>query len=946
MKYKKVKEKTQEFCKDISKNKRLLNFILIMFMLGILVFGTWVRTQNLPILIDQTTGEYIPTALDPFYFLRITEMVYEHGGRLESDPMRCPSVHTGYVEEIFPEITVWTYKLANLFGDYSIQYIALLHPVMFFVLGIIVFFFLVWFLTGSKLAALLSSFFLTILPAYLYRSMAGFFDHESIGMFGFFLALLTLGIGLRYLENENKKKFIKTGLFGVIAGVAAGFLIAAWAGIAKIGFMIMPLSFLIVWFLKSKNPDKKILIHYLVFYILWSFFWIFSALLFKVNSSNIINAFVFSSNGIFCFFTLGFIIVDYFLILNLKKLKTIKDIDLKKYRIILSIFITVILGLILMSVAGKSIFDLLGQILGRITDPFGITGQRLGLTVAEQKQPYLKDWISQNGSIAFSLFIMGMLFLGIEISKAFRENKNKIIFYLAWVLLLSGIMLSSISAGSALMNGTSFLSKVFYLGSLLVFGIILLWLYFNSNFNIKSNLVILFLWMFFTLIAGRGAIRLFFVMAPFIALSMGFAFVKLWDYFKNAKDDVLKVILGIALIIMVVLSVIPFPYLTYKTPIPFSEKSFSLLVDEPMSFSFSKIVINSGKYTGPSANEQWQNSMAWVRENTPKGSIFAHWWDYGYWVQYLGERPTISDGGHCVGHWDHFVGRYILTTPYPETALSMMKAHNVSYLLIDQTEIGKYPAYSTIGSNDSWDRVSVINLMVSDEKNIRETSTGKTLIFQGVKGVEDDIHYQKNETQIFIPGATFSRLGSPNYKALIIGAFVDILEGENSSGIKQPEVVIGYNNQQIRIPMRYIYFQNKLYDFQEGLNMALLIIPSLIESEQGVRVNEFGAGIFLSERTVNSLVGELFLMNDAFGRYGEQLELVHIESNPIIKQLRAMGGDINEEFIFFRRGTEEGIHGPIKIYQANPNESIIAREEFLRTRGDFAEFDDLEFVRR
>ena len=40
--------------------------------------------------------------------------------------------------------------------------------------------------------------------------------------------------------------------------------------------------------------------------------------------------------------------------------------------------------------------------------------------------------------------------------------------------------------------------------------------------------------------------------------------------------------------------------------------------------------------------------------------------------------------------WDHLIGRYLLTTPNPETALSFMKAQNVSYLYDPKhTEIDK-----------------------------------------------------------------------------------------------------------------------------------------------------------------------------------------------------------------------------------------------------------------
>src|SRR5690606_26222141 len=91
------------------------------------------------------------------------------------------------------------------------------------------------------------------------------------------------------------------------------------------------------------------------------------------------------------------------------------------------------------------------------------------------------------------------------------------------------------------------------------------------------------------------------------------------------------------------------------------------------------------------------------------------WWDYGYWVQTIGERPTLTDGAHANEWWDYTTARYLLTTPTPETALSLMKTHNVSYLLIDSTDIGKYGAFSSIGSDETGnDRLSQIPTMVFD----------------------------------------------------------------------------------------------------------------------------------------------------------------------------------------------------------------------------------------
>jgi len=52
------------------KQKKVQNVLIIILLLGILIFSSYIRVQNLPLLKDSTTGEYIPLALDPFYELQ------------------------------------------------------------------------------------------------------------------------------------------------------------------------------------------------------------------------------------------------------------------------------------------------------------------------------------------------------------------------------------------------------------------------------------------------------------------------------------------------------------------------------------------------------------------------------------------------------------------------------------------------------------------------------------------------------------------------------------------------------------------------------------------------------------------------------------------------------------------------------------------------------------
>jgi dolichyl-diphosphooligosaccharide---protein glycosyltransferase len=41
--------------------------------------------------------------------------------------------------------------------------------------------------------------------------------------------------------------------------------------------------------------------------------------------------------------------------------------------------------------------------------------------------------------------------------------------------------------------------------------------------------------------------------------------------------------------------------------------------------------------------EDWINAMDWISQNTEKDAVVASWWDYGYWITTLGNRPTLAD---------------------------------------------------------------------------------------------------------------------------------------------------------------------------------------------------------------------------------------------------------------------------------------------------------------
>lgn len=906
---------------DFFKNKKVQNIITIIFLLSIVFLGIYIRVQNLDLLVDQTTGEYIPTALDPFYFLRMTETIAEQGGLPEYDSMRHhPIIETAWSHELWPYFTVQIHKIIQLVSaEATLQFTAVIFPVIFFILGIIAFFFLTLLVTNSKISALVSSAFLTVLPTYLFRSMAGFYDHEPNGMFFFITTIAIFILSINFLENQKNKSTAKSLVLGSFLGLMSILTLFNWSGVANFLFMIIPLGFILIWLIKIKNlkEDQNSLDKYSYFYISFFISSIIFGIIFGFSLSRIISFIALNSSSLLNGFVVIFLLVD----LVLTKIGNENFKVFSKNRIVNNFIITLILGIILISLLRGNIFSTFSDLISRILQPFG--GGRVGLTVAENRQPFLNDWISQTGEIFYWIFIGGLVAFGINISKKIKVKSNRYGFLTFWIVLLLGILYSRISIDS-LFNGINFISKVFYFGSILLFIIFCIKIYIDKREDLKipSQYMIVFSWMVFMMIGARGAIRLFFVITPFTCLSAGILFDSLIRAAKKefkrdgSKEGSLKkifiILISLALIIGSVLS---FINLTQQS------------------------VLQAG-FTGPSANEQWQNAMEWVRDNTLENSIFIHWWDYGYWVQYLGERATLSDGGQFQKDYgNHLVGRYVLTSPSPEASMSFIKSNQATHLLIDQTDLGKYSAYSRIGSDSNWDRFSIIPVLRIDSGQTQISEDNLRLIYSGTMGVDEDILYRNSDGEIFLPGPKYDSSGNPSFRSYFIGLLTDLSQSNGERKFEQPLGIYLYNNQRYDLPIRYIFNDGEIIDFGEGIDSVAMIVPSL-DLDQGANINEFGAMVYLSPRTKDSLFSQLYLMNDPLKKY-EGIELVHSENHELIKNLESQGLYISE-FMYY----QNSLRGPIKIWDTrNISEDIIINEEFLLREGDYAEFDNLDFVK-
>ena len=261
------------------KDKKVQWVIAGILLIVILIWSSSIRFSNWDLLTDQTTGEKIPLALDPFYFLRVSETMINNSGDLPAlDRMRYPSVAGPYTTELLPIANVFIYRVSSIFTDATFREVNIASPVIYYILGMILFFFLCWVLTDSKSIAVIASAFLAFIPSYLYRTMAGFSDHEAIGMVAFFATLLIGAIAFKYFDRKKNSTKAMIGL-SLGLGLFTALTILSWGGIAAALFIIIPLAMLLTWITRIKSSEESFFGAQLIGFYLG---WIVSGILFSL----------------------------------------------------------------------------------------------------------------------------------------------------------------------------------------------------------------------------------------------------------------------------------------------------------------------------------------------------------------------------------------------------------------------------------------------------------------------------------------------------------------------------------------------------------------------------------------------------------------------------------------------------------------------------------------
>lgn len=228
-----------------------------------------------------------------------------------------------------------------------------------------------------------------------------------------------------------------------------------------------------------------------------------------------------------------------------------------------------------------------------------------------------------------------------------------------------------------------------------------IWYSFFSNFHVLVILAPLGAYMalkrlktkdvfivLFALLAVYGAssyVRLLIMVAPAFSLLSGLAITSIFAYAmamirqpkeKKRKASTLGRWYGILIIALILVAMVPLAYNNVR------------YANRP-----AMIVSSSSNYVA--AIPDWMEALSWMRDNLPSDAIVGEWWDYGYWINVMGNKSSISDNNTINETQIKLIARAFLNN---ETfALESFKSMNVTHIVVYEPWIGVNLGNETVG---------------------------------------------------------------------------------------------------------------------------------------------------------------------------------------------------------------------------------------------------------
>ena len=693
------------------------------FLTVIAIFGVALWLRYLP-----ERGMQNLQALDPYMIFRLSQHLAYEGALPVADFMRyfpydAPVYLLNIGDIVFPAILYWMGP-SMIFENY-LEW-AQFYPALMGALSTVVMYFF-----GKEIAdkrvGLFSAFFLAVIPGVMRRSSAGFFEKEPIGTFFMMLTLL-------FFARAWKRESYISGIF---SGLSLAFFTISWGG-SRMLWLLLPLVVGSLIFIDEEVHE--LIIAYTPTVLVGG--GVAAAL--NYNRYWITGTLFLANIGL-----LGLLWSRYLI----EEFELVKEENLKYY--VPTVSITGLIAVLLSPLYSNFIASKLMSIIGMVTQATG--GDVIGGTVAENTAPGLSSLITSLGaetagsinsvlgtlaSVAGSwpLMMIGIGFMGSTVAFMFLkkygfvedEISEKLYFagfetvFMTWILLVIGffqqmLVFSAVAAVVVLgtfvaftkyldddntfklmtmIAGTGLVLEIVMLlsGSTIAYTVIpatalvlagLVAMYYNDRFGtreVEINWIIVLplAWVITNLLGSVAKSRLIFLSTFAAAFAAGYGLAKIIGGLESIELGEI------------------FEFENTKR-LKYAAIGLIILVAAVVNFSAGFATVQG---VGGSPNQAWDQSLNYMDEEAPNGSVVMSWWDYGYHFQSLGRTASVADGGNAGYYSDEIRATNMpladfLTSDDPMNTPGLnnfLEQHSVDYILLDNTMIGKYSAVSTISN--------------------------------------------------------------------------------------------------------------------------------------------------------------------------------------------------------------------------------------------------------
>jgi len=533
-------------------------------------------------LLPLRWGYYL-SEFDPYFQFRITDHVVQNGvfsyATWTNDPMSWWPWGRDVPHTSFPALGLTAAAFYSIFNALGVPMASMfatdplsanpvynfviIFPAIMAVLTCIVIFFFGKDI-GGKETGLLAAFFLAINASYIGRTSLGFFDDETIGIFGI---LLVGFFFLRALDAERPWKH--SFIYAIAAGLSLGYLFAGWGAARYASGLVMLLVGVMILL---RRYSSRLLVSYSV---------TFGIALFIAMNVPFLGA---------KFLTEITNMVAYALLLLLAAFEVAGRLRTAKMK---TLFTLAFVGLFAAVFVGLYMFGFIRALETKyqtILNPF----QRLLFPIVESVQEHRPAaW----GSIYYDVGI-GIFFIPVGFFFAAQNPTNRNVF-----LILFG--LTSIYFASSMVRLTLIMAPAFCL-----------------------------LW----------ALALTRVLRPFITvLKEAPTTIRRKTRFETHVGREFSA----AFLILI------FLLLTFSLVLPSRESlerqargTGSDVLPRVFDQAYSPTTIATASVPIKSSQpiNDWIDALTWIRNNQSVQAVVS-WWDYGYWISTIGNKPSLADNG-------------------------------------------------------------------------------------------------------------------------------------------------------------------------------------------------------------------------------------------------------------------------------------------------------------